>query len=303
MPWRSGICMMDHWKKGLLGAFLLCPVILGLTGGCERRIVVKTVAVETDASEKETKSELITKTAAPEHRSDVSSGDVIETEDERTLNPGTSPSVQGDHPVEMRREMPEPLTEAACIYVHVIGQVCAPGVYALPEGARVFEAVEAAGSFAPDADREWCNLALPLADADRLKIYSLEETAKLTASGMTPEADHFGVVHGMGEAGSAFVQTGLGVQSGTGNLGRPDGSDNGIDATGTDSPNTAGTVNINTAGVEELMTLSGIGKKRAEDIIAYREMNGPFSSTEELMNVSGIGQGLFGKLSGQVMVS
>ena len=75
------------------------------------------------------------------------------------------------------------------------------------------------------------------------------------------------------------------------------------DATGTGSPNTAGMVNINTAGVEELMTLSGIGKKRAEDIIAYREMNGPFSSTEELMNVSGIGQGLFGKLSGQVTVS
>lgn len=48
-------------------------------------------------------------------------------------------------------------------------------------------------------------------------------------------------------------------------------------------------VNLNTAGVSELMTISGVGEKRADDIIAYRDSNGGFSSIDDLKNVSGIG--------------
>ena len=52
----------------------------------------------------------------------------------------------------------------------------------------------------------------------------------------------------------------------------------------------AGRLNINTATVEELTTLPGIGEKLAERIIDYREKNGSFSAVEELCNVSGIGE-------------
>ena len=51
----------------------------------------------------------------------------------------------------------------------------------------------------------------------------------------------------------------------------------------------AGPVDINTAGQEELMQLPGIGEKRAQDIVDYREAHGPFQSVDELDNVSGIG--------------
>ena len=51
-------------------------------------------------------------------------------------------------------------------------------------------------------------------------------------------------------------------------------------------------VDLNTAGVDELMTLPGIGEKRAEDIIAYRQANGPFRIPEELTEVPGIGEGI-----------
>ena len=51
-------------------------------------------------------------------------------------------------------------------------------------------------------------------------------------------------------------------------------------------------INLNTAGVDELMTLPGIGEKRAEDIIAYRQANGPFRIPEELTEVPGIGEGI-----------
>ena len=50
-----------------------------------------------------------------------------------------------------------------------------------------------------------------------------------------------------------------------------------------------GTVNINTAGLDELMTLDGIGEERAKAIIEYRSKNGRFRSVRELENVAGIG--------------
>lgn len=52
-------------------------------------------------------------------------------------------------------------------------------------------------------------------------------------------------------------------------------------------------VNINTASVKELMTLSGVGAKVAERIVAYREANGPFKKADELKKVEGVGKGLW----------
>ena len=63
-----------------------------------------------------------------------------------------------------------------------------------------------------------------------------------------------------------------------------------------------GKININTAGVDELMLLPGIGEKRAEDIIAYRRANGPFRIPEELTEVPGIGEGILAGLIDYVTV-
>jgi competence protein ComEA len=52
-------------------------------------------------------------------------------------------------------------------------------------------------------------------------------------------------------------------------------------------------VNINTAGVKELMTLGGIGRKVAEKIIEYRQAHGPFQRAEDVRKVEGIGRGLW----------
>ncbi len=62
-------------------------------------------------------------------------------------------------------------------------------------------------------------------------------------------------------------------------------------------------VDLNTATAEELMTLPGIGEKRAADIIAYREANGPFRIPEDLTRVSGIGEGILAGLIDRVTVS
>ncbi|HHO47962.1 MAG TPA: helix-hairpin-helix domain-containing protein [Desulfobacteraceae bacterium] len=61
-------------------------------------------------------------------------------------------------------------------------------------------------------------------------------------------------------------------------------------------------VNINTAGVEELQSLPGIGQSKAEAIVKYREENGNFKTTEDLMQVKGIGAKVYEKISAQVEV-
>lgn len=61
-------------------------------------------------------------------------------------------------------------------------------------------------------------------------------------------------------------------------------------------------VNINTADKEELMSLSGIGEKRAEAILIYRQVKGAFVNAEELMQVDGINQGIYDKIKDQITV-
>lgn len=62
-------------------------------------------------------------------------------------------------------------------------------------------------------------------------------------------------------------------------------------------------INLNTAPVEELVRLPGIGEARAESIVSYRKANGPFQRVEDLMEVSGIGEGIFERVFPYITVS
>ena len=163
---------------------------------------------------------------------------------------------------ETAREMPaEEETEDCPLAVFVCGAVRKPGVYRFGEDARVCDAVEAAGGFAENADREWTNLAMPLADGIKIRIATLEETALLAA-----EAEDACDVDEAAEGGASAKDPG------------------------------SGRINLNTADVSLLMSLPGIGEAKAMAIIAYRSENGAFSSIEEIKQISGIKDSVFLKI-------
>ena len=175
----------------------------------------------------------------------------------------------------------EPQSEPPLLMtVYVCGEVLCPDVYLLPEGSRIYEAVAAAGGFSDAADKEWSNLAQTMSDGQMLRIYSREQTMQMKESGMTPASDHFGLTEewtGEKEAGNKAGTAG---------------------STGSESS----LVNLNTASAEQLMTLPGIGKSRAEDIISYRNDHGAFTDISQIKQISGIKDALFAKIQSYITV-
>ena len=153
--------------------------------------------------------------------------------------------------------------------VYVCGAVKKEGVYTLPEGSRVSDALEAAGGYAKKARRGAVNLARRVTDGEKIRF---------PEEGEEPEES--------GDDGS-----GSGNGSGDGRTGAGD------DGSGSDMDSR---ININTADAAELTQLPGIGATRAADILAYRSAKGTFSKPEDLMQVPGIKEGIYNKLKDHI---
>ncbi|MDQ8693101.1 helix-hairpin-helix domain-containing protein [Streptococcus sp. IsoGale022] len=154
--------------------------------------------------------------------------------------------------------------ESEQVTVDIKGAVKNPGVYELRAGARVHEAIQKAGGLTADAEAKSINQAQKLTDEAVVYVAKIgEEGADVTQGGQ----------HQAGASDSAGASGGK--------------SDK---------------VNLNTATEAELQTISGIGQKRASDIIAYRESNGRFKSVDDLKKVSGIGDKTLEKLKEYVTV-
>lgn len=134
----------------------------------------------------------------------------------------------------------------APISVHVTGAVVSPGIYDLPQGSRVGDAVEAAGGFLPVADKEALNLAARLEDGAQLTV---ERRDFYSADGSSVDR-----------------------------------------------------ININTASLEELDTLPGIGPSTAQAIIDHRRQYGNFQRPDEIQNVSGIGPATYDRIKDLITV-
>lgn len=153
-------------------------------------------------------------------------------------------------------------SSAAEVYVDVDGAVVRPGVYRLKEGARVSQAIDAAGGLTAEADVTGLNRASKITDGQKIYVPTVGEQQAAAAVGGA-------------ESGAA---TTLGAGS------------------------SSGLVNINTASAAELQTLSGIGPSMAQSIIDERTKNGAFASVDDLMRVSGIGEKKLAKIKDCICV-
>jgi competence protein ComEA len=148
------------------------------------------------------------------------------------------------------------------LLVHVAGAVRQPGLVRLPPGARVADAVRAAGGASPGADVSALNLAALVADADKIQVPKRGEAP------VQPPAGGTGVSGGTGRAGAA--------------AGAP--------------------VDLNAAGAQELDALPGIGPVLAQRIVDFRTSKGRFASVDDLRQVEGIGPKKFEQLKPLLVV-
>ncbi|MCI8274295.1 MAG: alkaline serine protease [Lachnospiraceae bacterium] len=178
---------------------------------------------------------------------------------------------------------------AELIQVHVCGAVKEPGVYGLPAGSRVFEAVEAAGGMAGEAAADYLNLADPVFDGAKVRVPFFSE---LSGEELYGPSGSFGVTGGRAADGSG--------PDASGSAGLTSGQD-GFAAAGTDG-RTDGLVDLNHADKTVLMGLPGIGEAKAEAIISWREEHGSFGVPEDIMQVPGIKQAAYEKLKDKITV-
>jgi competence protein ComEA len=163
----------------------------------------------------------------------------------------------------------QPAQSPSAVVVDVEGKVRHPGVYHLSAGARVVDAVRAAGGVRHGASSNAVNLAAPVRDGEQVRIG----------------------VHGAGVRGA-------GTQAGTSG-GSRGGSGGGA------VPGTAGStapVELNSATLPQLETLPGVGPVLAQRILDWRSQHGHFTSVDQLTQVSGIGPATFADLRDAVTV-
>jgi competence protein ComEA len=167
---------------------------------------------------------------------------------------------------------PLPSPTPAPVRVYVTGAVVNSDVYFLPAGSIIKDAIAAAGGFTPEADPEHINQALELQDQQQIHVPRRGEQD-------APPPVQGGLTSGQGSGSSRSAP----VSGGT-------------------VPAGGGLINLNTATLEQLDSLPGIGPAIAQRIIDYRASVGGFKAVEEITEVSGIGDATLAKIKDLVTV-
>ena len=165
--------------------------------------------------------------------------------------------------------------------VDIKGQINKPGLYEVEEGSRVMDVINKAGGLTDNADTSVINLSKKVKDEMVILVYSKAEVEKLKEDEQEP-------IIVCPEVNDACVTDELEEPL----IPKEEETSEGATSTGK--------VSLNTATLEELQTLDGIGESKAQAIIDYRTQNGPFETIEQLKEVSGIGDSTFEKIKAKI---
>lgn len=165
-------------------------------------------------------------------------------------------------------QMEENSAEAK-ITVYVSGAVAKPGLHEIEPGSRAVDAIAAAGGMTEEANKDKVNLAKICKDGMQVNVprLSAKELRKLRQEN--------------GTAVYADSKTHI--------------TENAVYETSAKEKSHTGKINLNSASVEELEELPGVGEVTAQRIAEYRSLHG-FTKIEDIMNVKGIGQAKFNKM-------
>ena len=182
-----------------------------------------------------------------------------------------------EKPVKMeKKQIKEEAKEIKKIKIDIKGEVNVPGVYELTEENNVMDAITKAGGLTNKSDTSNINLSKKLTDEMVIIVYSkqdiidMREKEKITC----PPCNN-ACIEEKDETSKINI---------------------------TEETEETGKININTADIEELQKLSGIGEAKAQAIIDYRNKNGNFKDIEEIKNVQGIGEAAFEKIKDKIAI-
>ena len=168
--------------------------------------------------------------------------------------------------------------------VDIKGSVKNPGVYEVDSNKRVEDVIQKAGGLLKDADTSVTNLSKKVQDEMVIIIYSKDEVENFTETKEKESKEN-------------------NKCSNNDKLNNDSCVDNSTNTSKTkQNTSKSSSVNINSASLDELTTLTGIGEAKAKLIIEYRNKNGNFKSIEDIMNVKGIGQSLFDKIKNNIKI-
>lgn len=158
------------------------------------------------------------------------------------------------------------------LQVDIKGEIINPGIYELDNDSRVIDVINKAGGLTENANTSVINLSKKITDEMVIIIYSNEEVNDFKT---TKEIEEQVIEKCIQKDENSLINDAC-IEN--------------------DKNEVTGKININTASLEELMKLPGVGESKAKSIIEYRETKSKFNTIEDIKNVNGIGDNLFAQI-------
>ena len=184
---------------------------------------------------------------------------------------------------DVKKDEEEEKTSDVYYQVDIKGEVINPGIYTVKEGSRVIDVIRLAGDLTEVADTSVLNLSKKVKDEMVIIVYSFDEVESFTETKEQEEIEQEACKNQNGIENDACIE-------------------DSTNDTSSSSVVISGKISLNTATLDELMMLPGIGEAKAEAIIKYREEVGAFQNIEELKEVNGIGDAIFDQIKENITI-